>query len=161
MQINSDYKDLLLRFNENGTRYLVAGGYAVMRYTEPFYTKDLDLWVEPVPENAVKVLAALRAFGAPTSDLSERDLCTPGVFFQIGIAPNRIDIMTDVPGLSFGESWQRAETFDFEGVAAPVLSRDDILRAKETSNREEDRIAVKRLKLAKELRPGGRGKSRG
>lgn len=71
MQINSDYKDLLLRFNETGVRYLVVGGYAVMRYTEPFYTKDIDLWVEPVPENAVKAMAALRAFGAPTGDLTE------------------------------------------------------------------------------------------
>jgi hypothetical protein len=152
MQINSDYKDLLLRFNETGVRYLVVGGYAVMRYTEPFYTKDLDLWVEPTPDNAARVFAALEAFGAPTGDLSIHDLCTPGVFFQIGIAPIRIDIMTDVPGLSFGDAWLRAETFDFDALAAPVLSHDDIILAKQTANRLEDRIAVKRLKQSRKLR---------
>ena len=130
MQINSDYKDLLLRFNETGVRYLVVGGYAVMSYTEPFYSKDLDLWAEPVPDNAARVLKAPHAFGAPTGDLTLQDLCTPGVFFQIGIAPNRIDIMTDVPGLVFGASWSRAETFDFEGLEGPMLSRNDIIAAK-------------------------------
>jgi hypothetical protein len=148
MQINSDYRDLLLLFNEVGVRYLVAGGYAVMKYTEPFYTKDIDLWVDPAPDNAAKVFAALQAFGAPTVDLTVQDLCTPGVFFQIGIEPNRIDVMTDVPGLVFADAWRRAETFDFGEVAAPVLSRDDILLAKQTANRPEDRIAVTRLKLA-------------
>ena len=76
MPINSDFKDLLSRFNKTGVRYLVAGGYAVMKYTEPFYT-NLDLWVEPTPENAARVLAALRAFGAPTADLSSRTFARP------------------------------------------------------------------------------------
>jgi len=146
MQINSDYRDLLLRFNETAVLYLVVGGYAVMKYTEPFYTKDIDLWVDPTPENAAKVFAALQAFGAPTADLTIQDLCTAGVFFQIGIAPNRIDIMTDVAGLRFAEAWMRAESFNFDGLTAPVLSRDDILLAKKTANRPEDRIAVRRLK---------------
>ena len=131
MQINSDYRDLLLRFNETA---------------EPFYTKDIDLRVDPTPEKAVKVFAALQAFGAPTADLTVQDLCNAGVFFQIGIAPNRIDIMTDVTGLRFAEAWTRAERFDFDGLAAPVLSRDDIILAKQTANRPEDRMAVRRLK---------------
>jgi hypothetical protein len=148
MQVNSDYRDLLLRFNEAGVRYLVVGGYAVMKYTEPFYTKDLDLWVDPAADNASKVFAALQAFGAPMADLTIQDLTTPGVFFQIGIAPNRIDVMTDVPGLQFADSWARAGTFAFGEVTAPVLSREDILLAKQTANRPEDRVAVRRLKLA-------------
>jgi len=156
MKINSDYRDLLSRFNDLGVRYLIAGGYAVMRYTEPFYTKDIDLWVDPVPENAARVLAALQAFGAPTADLTLQDLCTPGVFFQIGIAPNRIDIMTDVPGLTFAAAWRRAEAFDLGEVTAPVLSRDDIILAKQTANRPQDRIAVRRLKDSMKLRPRSR-----
>ena len=124
-----------------------------MKYIEPYYTKDIDLRVEPTPGNAAKVLSALREFGAPIADLTLEDLSTPGVFFQIGIAPNRIDIMTDVPGLRFEEAWARAGTFDFEELKAPVLSRDDVIRAKQTANRPENRIAVKRLKRAKDLRP--------
>lgn len=127
-------------------RRLIVGGYAVMKYTEPFYTKDIDLWVEPAPENAAKVSAALLSFGAPTADLTISDLCTPGVFFQIGIAPNRTHIMTDVPGLVFGEAWRRAGTFVFGKLSAPVLSREDIIQAKRTANRPEDRIALRRLK---------------
>ena len=65
MKINSDYNDLLRLFDEFGVRYLIAGSYAVMKYTEPTWSKDIDLWIDPVPENAVKVLDALRRFGAP------------------------------------------------------------------------------------------------
>ena len=70
MKINSDYNDLLRLFDEFGVRYLIAGSYAVMKYTEPTWSKDIDLWIDPVPENAVKVLDALRRFGAPTGSLS-------------------------------------------------------------------------------------------
>ncbi len=65
MKISSDFSELLRIFNEGGVRYLVVGGHAVMRYTEPRYTKDLDLWVDPTPKNAQRVSRALRRFGAP------------------------------------------------------------------------------------------------
>jgi hypothetical protein len=60
--------------------------------------------------------------------------------------------MTHVPGLVFADAWARAEKFDFDGLAAPVLSHDDIILAKQAANRPEDRIALKRLRLAKNLR---------
>ena len=63
--MNSDFKDLLKILNAHNVRYLVVGGYAVMKYTEPRYTKDLDIWIEASPENARAVFAALRDFGAP------------------------------------------------------------------------------------------------
>jgi hypothetical protein len=49
VEINSNYRDLLRLFNDGGVRYLVVGGYAVMRYTEPYYTKDLDVWIDRTP----------------------------------------------------------------------------------------------------------------
>jgi len=70
MKINSDFKDLLRDFNGEGVRYLIVGGYAVMVHTEPRYTKDLDLWVEPVDVNAEAVLRALAEFGAPTGGVT-------------------------------------------------------------------------------------------
>ena len=55
MQINSDFRDLLRNLNEAGARYLIVGGYAAMIHTEPRYTKDLDVWVDPTPGNAAAV----------------------------------------------------------------------------------------------------------
>ncbi len=70
MKINSDYRDLLRNLNEENVRYLVVGGYAWMAYTEPRYTKDLDIWIEPVETNSHLLLKALARFGAPTTDVT-------------------------------------------------------------------------------------------
>jgi hypothetical protein len=68
MSTISDFKDLLRAFNEYQVKYLVVGGYAVMKYAEPRYTKDLDMWVSTEEENAAAVFKALKAFGAPSQE---------------------------------------------------------------------------------------------
>src|SRR5712691_7530776 len=65
MSVDSNYKDLLRAFDRHGVRYLIAGGFAVILYTEPRFTKDLDVWVDPTMENAARVVRALSEFGAP------------------------------------------------------------------------------------------------
>jgi len=45
MEENPHYKELLRTLNDYEVEYLIVGGYAVMKYTEPRYTKDLDVWV--------------------------------------------------------------------------------------------------------------------
>jgi hypothetical protein len=86
-------------------RFLIVGGYAVAFHGRPRATKDLDVWVEASPENAPRVLRALRAFGAPLHGLTEQDLETPEVGLQIGVAPQRIDVITRVSGLLFEDAW--------------------------------------------------------
>ena len=129
MKINSDFRDLLQNFNAAGVRYLIVGGYAVMVHTEPRYTKDLDIWIEPEQANARSVLSALAALGAPTDSVQESDFTEPEVFFQIGIEPVRIDVMTSVKGLAFRSAWDRKVVVDFGGISAPVLCREDIIAA--------------------------------
>jgi hypothetical protein len=58
MKINSGFRDLLRSFNVAGVRYLIVGGYAVMVHTEPRYTKDLNLWIDPVEDNARRMIGA-------------------------------------------------------------------------------------------------------
>jgi len=129
MKINSDFGDLLRHLNAAGVRYLVVGGYAVMVHTEPRYTKDLDLWIEPVESNARRLLVALAEFGAPTKDVHPSDFIEPEVFFQIGMELVRIDIMTSVTGLDFVPAWERKVVVDFGGESAPVLCREDLLKS--------------------------------
>jgi hypothetical protein len=69
--MNSDFKELLRILNGAKVRYLVVGGYAVMKYTEPRYTKDLDLWIEATPKNARAVFKAFKEFGAPLANLTD------------------------------------------------------------------------------------------
>ena len=100
MEINSDFRDLLKMLNDYNVRYLIAGGYAVMFYSEPRFTKDIDIWVEPTPANAKLVWSALAEFGAPLEQVSLEDFVNKELIYQIGVAPNRIDIMMDIPGVT-------------------------------------------------------------
>jgi hypothetical protein len=115
MAVNPDFKDLLLALSDARARFLIVGAHAVMHYTAPRYTKDLDDWVDPTPENAARVIAALMSFGAPLFDLEIADLARPGVTFQIEIEPNRIDILTEVENLDFGAAFDRCATTSYGG----------------------------------------------
>ena len=145
MKVNSDYRDLLKGFNEAGVRYLIVGGYAVMAYTEPRYTKDLDIWIEASESNARAVFKVLAVFGAPLKGVRWTDFTEPDVFYQLGVEPVRVDIMTSVPGLRFGEAWDRKTVFDFEGEPATLISQQDLQVAKQAAGRPRDQKHLKRL----------------
>jgi predicted nucleotidyltransferase len=155
MKTNSDFKDLLHDLNGAGVRYLIVGGYAVMVHTEPRYTKDLDVWIDPTESNARMLLAALAEFGAPTASVVPSDFTEPDVFYQIGVEPVRVDIMTSVPGLDFAPAWDRRKIVDFGGELAPVLCREDALKSKIAAGRARDRRdAAKLARGNRERRPG-------
>jgi hypothetical protein len=78
-----------------------------MVHTEPYYTKDLDVWVDRGQANAEAVFRALRGFGAPLKDIQPRDFSEPDVFYQIGSAPVRVDVITSIAGLDFATAWDR------------------------------------------------------
>ena len=155
MKINSDFKDLLRSFNAVGVRYLIVGGYAVMVHTEPRYTKDLDVWIEPSAANAEALFAGLENFGAPTTGTVPSDFTESDVFFQIGVEPVRIDIMTSVPGLAFETAWKNRVIVDFGGESAPVLCREDVLKSKIAAGRRRDQRDVKKLAHGKTPFPNG------
>lgn len=128
--MNSDFKDLSRIFNEHEVRDLVVGGYAVIKYTEPRYTKDLDVWVEATPKNARAVFAALREFGAPPSNITAADFAREGSIYQMGRPPARVGVLTAIRGVRFADAWPKRVESDFGGVPAQVLSRQDLLADK-------------------------------
>lgn len=127
MLVNSDFKELLSIFNDKKVKYLVIGGYAVIKYAEPRYTKDLDLWVKLDVENAQAVFDALRLFGAPLLNLTSADFTHEGHFYQMGVPPVRVDILMSIPGLAFDEAWEQREEVDFEGVVVPFISKPHLI----------------------------------
>jgi len=145
MATNPDFRDLLSAFSVAGAEYLLVGAHAVMLYTVPRYTKDLDIWVRPSLENAQRVYSGLVAFGAPMADLTVEDLATPGTIFQIGVEPNRIDVITTVEQLEFDQAWGNRVTSSYGGVPIAVLSIDDLLKNKRALARPQDLLDVERL----------------
>jgi hypothetical protein len=143
--MNSDFKDLLRIFNEHKVRYLVVGGYAVIKYTEPRYTKDLDVWVEASPKNARAVFAALREFGAPLMNITPADFAKGGSIYQIGRPPARVDVLTSIEGVQFADAWPNRMASNFDGIPAPVISRQDLITNKLTVGRPQDLVDVSSL----------------
>ncbi|MFQ5616459.1 MAG: DUF6036 family nucleotidyltransferase [Anaerolineales bacterium] len=140
MFVNSDFTDLLKLFSDNNVRYLIIGGYAVIQYAEPRYTKDLDLWISTDTTNAASVYAALRTFGAPLAGLTEDDFSEEGYFYQIGVPPMRVDILMGIPGLKFDKAWNRRGEIDFDGLLVSFISKEDLIAAKRASGRPQDLI---------------------
>ena len=125
---SQDFKELLSILARHEVRYLVVGGYAVMLYSEPRWTKDLDLWIALDARNARAVFAALREFGAPLAGLTESDFAAPGYFYQMGNPPLRLDVMMDIPGGDFEAAWVRRNTIDLGGTAVHFIDRDQDLK---------------------------------
>lgn len=145
MFVNSDFSDLLRLFNANQVKYLVIGGYALVQYAEPRYTKDLDLWISADATNAQAVYRALREFGAPLADLTEADFAQEGYFYQMGVPPVRVDILMGIPGVVFAEAWPRRLEVDFDGLVVPFISRTDLIAAKRAAGRPQDLLDVEQL----------------
>lgn len=152
--LTRNFKDLLRALNANSARYLLIGGHAFGVYAEPRATKDLDVFVASDSKNAEAVFKALAEFGAPIQGMSTRDF-SDGSTFQIGQPPERIDILQRIDGVSFEDAWPKriTGTIDDE-IEAPVISREDLIRNKLASGREQDLLDVKILRKAERAAKG-------
>ena len=145
MQVNQDFADLFAALNAAEARYLLVGGYAVALHAEPRFTKDLDIWIEASAGNAARVHRALAAFGAPLSGISELDLATSGNVVQIGVPPNRIDVVTSIDGVEFPEAWSDHVVTTYGHQSVPAIGKDALIKNKRASGRPQDLLDVERL----------------
>lgn len=136
--MNQDFVDLLRAFAAADVRFLIVGAYALALHGRPRATGDLDVWVDATPDNAVQVVRALAAFGAPISEVSAEDFARPGVTYQIGVPPGRIDILTELTGLSFAEAWPDRVRHAFGDVDADFIGRAAFIRNKRATGRAKD-----------------------
>lgn len=137
--LNQNFKDILSAFIEEKAEFLVVGGYAMAFHGFVRATGDIDLWICLSAENAEKVWRALRRFGAPTFDLNQKDLQTPGMVFQIGIVPSRVDVITQIDGVLFDDAWQEHKIVEIEGLQVPVIGKTQLLINKKSTGRPKDR----------------------
>lgn len=146
--MTKDFKDLLRAFNANAVKYLIIGAHAFGVHAEPRTTKDLDLFIRSDEENAKAAFRALAQFGAPLQGLSPADFCD-GTTYQIGQPPDRIDVIQRIDGVTFDEAWPNRIEGRIDGeVPASVISREDLIRNKLASGREQDLLDVKVLRKA-------------
>lgn len=145
MASNRDFEEMFSALSDAGVDFLVIGAHAVMFYSEPRYTKDLDIWVRPTRANAERVFAALASFGAPLADLSVDDLSVPGTVFQIGVAPNRIDITTSIEGVDFARAWPSRVAATYGSTPIQILGKRQLRENKRATGRPQDLLDLERL----------------
>lgn len=137
-QLTSDYREMLFALLNENVDFLIVGGFAVAYHGRARSTGDIDIWVRPTAENAAKVWRALIRYRAPLAAVSEEDFVDPDTVFQIGVPPQRIDIITDIDGVDFESAWQRREINDVDGRDVPVISLQDLLENKSATGRPQD-----------------------
>lgn len=96
MSLNNHFAEMLAVLNDSEAEYLIVGAYALAAYGNPRATGDIDILVDSSEENSIRVWEALKAFGAPLSRLKPSDLAKEDVVFQMGLPPNRIDLLTSI-----------------------------------------------------------------
>lgn len=146
--MNQDFLDVLRAMAERKVEFVVVGAFALACHGIPRATGDIDIFVRPSTGNACRVIAALKDFGAPVElhGISEADLTKPGCVYQIGLPPRRIDILTDISGLSFDEVWRTKVPKDIDGVEVFFIGREAMIVNKGASGRLKDLADIKALK---------------
>jgi len=144
--LNSNFKDMLKALNEAGADYLLVGAFAMAAHGCPRATGDIDIWVRPTAENAAKVWEALKRFGAPLSRMNVSDFHTPDIVYQIGLPPQRIDILTSVSGVEFEAAWRERMSIGVEDLTVSVMGLRQLYENKLSSGRDKDVLDAKILK---------------
>ncbi len=152
--LNEDYKEMLQCLLEEKVKFLLVGAYALAVHGFPRATKDIDFFVWANQENAANLIRALAKFGAPLDSMSESDFASEGIVFQIGNGPRRIDILTNISGVTFERAYSNRTSIFLEGMEIPVISIEDLILNKRASGRSQDLVDVENLTSAVKY-PGG------
>ena len=145
MRLSYDYEDLFKTLNTYKVRYLVVGAYAMAYYTEPRFTKDIDIWVECEAKNAQRLYKALGKFGAPLKGITADDFTNKKTIYQIGVAPIRVDILMSLTGVKFKRAWQNKKRVKYGRSAIYILGKGDLIKSKKAIKRKQDILDLEML----------------
>lgn len=154
--LNEDFRDLLVLLADAGVEFVIVGAYALAFHGAPRASGDIDLFVRPSAVNAGRVFDVLVRFGAPlqSAGVTAADFAQPGAVYQIGLPPRRIDLLTEISGVTFDEAWASRTTAEVEGRTVSFIGREALIKNKEASGRLKDVADVARLR---KTRPGQDG----
>jgi len=137
-QLPHDFREFLRLLNANGVEYLLIGGYAVAYYGYPRTTHDLDIWIAIHPENARRMVTALRQFGFENAELTPELLLKEGRIVRMGVPPMRIEVLTTISGVGFGECYAKRVSDTIDGQEVSIISLEHLKANKRASGRHKD-----------------------
>lgn len=136
--LNKDFKEFLELLNNNKVEYLLVGGYAVILHGYPRYTGDIDFWIHPTHSNAAKIIEVLNQFGFGSLGLTVDDFTKPNQIIQLGNEPFRIDLITNVEGVDFEESFSKKVVFNVDDIAIKTIDKEMLKKNKKAAGRHKD-----------------------
>ncbi len=143
--LNQSFREFIESLNYNQVRYLVIGGYAVALHGHPRYTKDMDVWIEMIAENAIKVIKALEQFGLGSLGLQVSDFMEPEQVIQLGYPPVRIDLITTPSGVEFETCYVSKVEVEMEGVVVNFIDLENLKKNKRATGRLQDLADLENL----------------
>jgi len=138
MEVQQDYRDLLALFNEHKVEYVIVGAYALGFYGAPRYSGDIDIFINPDPSNARKIMTALDEFGFGSVGLSSADFENRNKIVQLGLPPVRIDLIPSLTAVSWEDVWSGKEEGRFGGVLVYYIGRSEFILNKRALGRKID-----------------------
>ena len=150
MELSKDILEFIQLLNLEKVEYLVVGGWAYGLHYKPRYTKDIDILIGKTSHNAEKMMRVVNAFGFGSLDISKDDFLKEGYIIQLGFAPNRIDILTDIVAVDFKLAYENRISINYKNIELMVIGIDDLIKNKESAARDQDLVDVKALKKMKD-----------
>jgi hypothetical protein len=145
MAVPKDLKEFIESLNSHEAEYIVVGAHALAFHSRPRYTGDIDLWLRPTPENAARIEQVLVQFSFASLGLKAADFLSPERIVRLGIAPNRIDLLTSLTGVTFDEAWKQRVPGELDGIPVAFLSREMLIKNKRATGRIQDAADVETL----------------
>ncbi len=145
MEPQSDFKELLGLFNKHKVEYIIVGAYALAFHGAPRFTGDIDIFVQPSPENSQKIVSALDDFGFGSLGLAAKDFQIPKKVVQLGLPPVRIDIITSITGVSWQEAYRGKQEGRYGNIPVFFLGRESYLENKKALGRQKDLADIEAL----------------
>jgi hypothetical protein len=138
MSLQKDLREFIELLNALEVRFVIVGAFAVAYHGYFRYTSDIDIFVDASVENATRIFRAVDQFGFADLKLKVEDFTNEDQVIQLGVAPNRIDVMTFLSGVSFDEAWCSRELGELDGLSVPFISREMLKRNKIACGRNRD-----------------------
>lgn len=138
MTTHADFEDFLRLLEDHQVEYMIVGGYAVAYHGFPRFTKDIDVFYADSRENAIRLQAALVAFGFQAASVPLETIEKPDTILSIGLEPVRIDLLNRIAGVSFAEARPNAVRGCYGGVEVTFIGKEDLLRNKRSTGRQRD-----------------------
>jgi hypothetical protein len=138
VKLDKDLRELLALFDSHRVEYLVVGGHAVAFHGHPRYTEELVLFVRPTLENGARVVDALHTFGFGSLDIAATDIVADDRVIQLGRAPNRVDLLTQLCGVNFADAWATRVRGSLDAIPVNLIGVDELIGNKRATARPQD-----------------------